>query len=351
MQNKIAVIGAGAIGSLVGGLLSRAGEDVTLIGRKAHVDAINEKGLVIEGVLGEMRVNVKATEHLDFKPDLVLLTVKTQDVEAVAHEIKPYVSGVPVVTMQNGVRSDDIAAEVLGKENIVSCVVLLAGTFLETGRVIYSSRGRFVIGSPYGFDGEQLENVAAVLNKIIPTRIIKDIRCARWTKLIVNLNNAIPAITGLSIQETGAKPELRKLSFFLMKEGVDVTKLSDINLCNLPGIPIGMLKRIFNMPVPIATLMLGFLMKYTGAVPKSMGTLPVLGSTLQSIKRGKSTEIDYLNGEIVALGKKSGKPVPYNSAIVNMVHHVEETGEFLSVDELLSGLNNELMRTDTNSLQ
>jgi tRNA A37 threonylcarbamoyladenosine dehydratase len=78
VQNKIVVIGAGAIGSLVGGLLSRAGEDVTLIGRKAHVDAINKSGLIIDGTLGEMRVNVKAKERLDFKPDLVLLTVKTK---------------------------------------------------------------------------------------------------------------------------------------------------------------------------------------------------------------------------------------------------------------------------------
>ncbi len=338
MQNKIAVIGAGAIGSLVGGLLSGAGEDVILIGRKAHVDVINKEGLVIDGTSGEMRVNVKAKERLDFTPDMVFLTVKTQDIEAAAYAIKPNVSGIPVITMQNGVRSDDIVASVLGKENMVSCVVLLASTFLEPGRVTYSSKGRLVIGAPYGFDGEQLENVAAVLNKIIPTLIVKDIHCAHWTKLIVNLNNAIPAITGLSIQEVGARPELRKLSFFLLKEGLDVTKLSDIRLCNLPGVPIGTLRKIFNMPIPIATLVLGFLMKSTGAVPGSMGTLPVFGSTLQSIKRGKNTEIDYLNGEIVALGKRLGKPTPYNAAVVNMVHQVEATGKFFTMKELLYGL-------------
>ncbi len=302
------------------------------------MDAINKKSLVIEGASGEIRVNVTTKEHLDFKPDMVFLTVKTQDVEAAAYEIKPYVSGIPVITMQNGVRSDDIAAGVLGKENIVSCVVLLASTFLEPGRVTYSSKGRLVIGAPYGFDGKRLENVAAILNKIIPTSIIKDIRCAHWTKLIVNLNNAIPAITGLSIQEVGARQELKKLSFLLLKEGLDITKLSDIRLCNLPGVPIEILKKIFSMPVPIATLVLGFLMKSTGAVPGSMRTLPVLGSTLQSIKRRKSTEIDYLNGEIVALGKKLGKPAPYNAAVVNMVRQVEATGKFLSMDELLSGL-------------
>jgi 2-dehydropantoate 2-reductase len=330
MQNKIVIIGAGAIGSLVGGLLSRAGEDVTLIGRKAHVDAINKNGLIIDGALGEMRVNVKAKVHLDFKPDLVILTVKTQDVEAAALEIKPYVSGVTVVTMQNGVRSDELVAEVLGKENIISSVVLFGSTFLEPGRVVHTHKDRLLVGLPFNHNWKKLDNITTVLNKAIPVHITKDIYCAHWTKLIVNLNNAIPAITGLSVQEIGSHPKLRKLSYYVLKEGLDITTLARIKLCNLPGVPIVILKKIFNMS-PIATMVIGYMMK-------SIGTAPVLGSTLQSIKRGKTTEIDYLNGEIVGLGKKLGIPTPYNVAVVKMVHQVEATGKFLTVDELLSGV-------------
>lgn len=338
MQNKIVVIGAGAIGSLVGGLLQRAGEDVTLIGRRAHVDAINERDLLIDGVLGTIRVNIEAQEYLDFTPDIVILAVKSQDVESAAYEIKPYVHGVPIITMQNGVRSHELVAHVLGKANILSSVVLLACTFLEPGKVTYSSKGRLVIGDPFGFNREQLERIAALFNKAIPTSIIQDIHCAHWTKLIVNLNNAIPAITELSLQEIRAQPELRRLPFFFMKEGLDVIKRSNITLCNLPGIPMEILKRIFNLPIPIAIPVLGLLMKSTGTLPKSMGNVPVLGSTLQSIKRGKSSEIDYINGEIVALGKKTGIPTPYNSIVVTMVHQVETQGKFLTLDEFLSGI-------------
>jgi 2-dehydropantoate 2-reductase len=338
MWNKIVVIGAGAIGSLVGGLLLRAGEDVTLIGRRAHVDAINERGLLIDGVPGTIRVNIKAQEHLDFTPDIVILAVKSQDVEAAAYEIRPYVHGVPIITMQNGVRSHELVANVLGRANIVSSVVLLACTFLEPGKVTYSSKGRLVIGNPFGFNRAQLERIAALLNKAIPTTLIQDIHCAHWTKLIVNLNNAIPAITELSLQEIRAQPELRSLPFYLMKEGLDIIKRSNITLCNLPGIPMDILKRIFNMPISIAVPLLGLLMKSTGTVPKSMGAVPVLGSTLQSIKRGKSTEIDYINGEIVALGKKLGIPTPYNTIIVTMVHQVETQGKFFTRDELLSNI-------------
>ncbi len=330
MQNKIAIIGAGAIGSLVGGLLSRAGEDVTLIGRKAHVDVINKNGLIIDGALGESRVNIKAKERLDFKPDLVILTMKTQDVEAAALEIKPYVSGIPILTMQNGVRSDELVAGVLGKENIISSVILFGSSFLEPGRVVHTHKGELLIGLPFNHNGEKLESIATVLNKAVPVQIAKDIQCAHWTKLIVNLNNAIPAITGLSVQEIGTQPKLRKLSYYVLKEGLDITTLAKIKLCNLPGVPIVILKKIFNMS-PIAILVIGRMMK-------SIGTAPVLGSTLQSIKRGKSTEIDYLNGEIVSLGKKLGVSTPYNGAVVKMVHQVEATGKFLTVDELITGV-------------
>ena len=101
---RVAVIGAGAIGSVIGGLLARAHEDVTLVGRRPHVDAVNRNGLRIDGALGAMQVRVKAAETLDFRPDVALLTVKTQGVAATAREVSPYVVGVPVVTMQNGVR-------------------------------------------------------------------------------------------------------------------------------------------------------------------------------------------------------------------------------------------------------
>ena len=100
---KIAIIGAGAIGSVIGGLLSKAGEDVTLIGRKPHVDAVNRNGLVLDGEAGRIVIQVNAAEDLDFKPDLALLTVKAQDVISSVRKAQPSLSGTRLVTMQNGV--------------------------------------------------------------------------------------------------------------------------------------------------------------------------------------------------------------------------------------------------------
>ncbi len=135
---KIAVVGAGAIGSLIGGLLAHAGEEVTLVGRRAHIEAIRENGLRIDGVLGPLTIPVRAAETLDFRPDLVLLAVKTQDVETVCDQAQAHIQSSTIVTLQNGVRSDDMVASRVPKEDIVSGVVMLNAQFLTPGHITYA---------------------------------------------------------------------------------------------------------------------------------------------------------------------------------------------------------------------
>jgi 2-dehydropantoate 2-reductase len=332
---KTVVIGAGAIGSVVGGLLSRAGEDVTLIGRKLHVDAINQNGLLLDGPSGKVVIRVKAAENLDLRPDLVLLAVKTQDVESSVKRIKAYISGVPLVTMQNGVRSDDIVAEALGKENIVSSVVFFNSLFLEPGKALFSTpigKTALLLGEPFGAMGNRLQKLSAFLNKALPTDISEDIRGAHWTKLLWNLNTAVPAVTGLPMQEGNQYPQIRELNINLMKEGLEVIKLAGIKTAPIPGWELSLMEKLVNMPLAEASSMM------KDAV-KSLGELSLLGSILQSIKRARSTEIDYLNGEIVNLGKNKGIPTPFNSLVVELVHQIETTRKFLTVDELAQRLN------------
>jgi 2-dehydropantoate 2-reductase len=173
--SKIAIVGAGAVGSVVGGLLARTGENVTLIARRAHAEAINTNGLGIDGVLGTFTVPVQAKEELTFRPDLVLLAVKTQDVEAACMQIKPYATDVPVVTLQNGIRSDEIAASLLGQENIVSGVVLLNASFLNPGYVTYGVKGTLLIGEAFRKNGKRVEEIATILSRAIKTEVTDNI--------------------------------------------------------------------------------------------------------------------------------------------------------------------------------
>jgi 2-dehydropantoate 2-reductase len=332
---KIAVIGAGAVGSVIGGLLSKAGEDVTLIGRKPHVNAINQNGLVLEGPSGKMVIRVKSADNLDFKPDLALLTVKTQDVESSVRKAQLFLSGAPVVTTQNGVQSDDIVAGVLGKENIISSVVIYNCEFLEPGKALYSkllSKTALLIGEPFGVKGNRLQSLLTLLNKALPTDISEDIRGAHWTKLLWNLLTAVPAVTGLSYQEGNHYPQIRELNIKLMKEGLEVIRLAGIKAAPVPSFALSLIETMAKMPLSESSSMMKNIIE-------SGGEQHTLGSILQSIKRGKSTEVDYMNGEIVNLGKKNGIPTPVNSLMVKLVHQVETTGKFLTTDQLTQRLN------------
>ncbi len=126
-----------------------------------------------------------------------------------------------------------------------------------------------------------------------------------------------------------ADVSLRRLAVGLMREGLRVIGRANIRLESLPDVSVGLTRLINWMPSGIAG-------RIAAAKLRRMTTTwPLWGSTLHSLERGRPTEIDYLNGEILELGKRYGEAMPLNSKIVEMVHQVERTGQFLSVEEIL----------------
>src|SRR5438874_4857287 len=199
MPQKVVVLGAGAIGSLVGARLHEAGADVRLIGRQDHVDAIRANGLLLKDQGKTRRVRLPATTTLADDADIILLTVKSQDVTRACREIAGVHSNATVLTMQNGVRSDGEAAGILGGDRIVGCVLNLSATYLEPGVVEQNTGALLQVGAPFPESADRVEAVLALLSPIMKTEHVPDIARARWTKLMANLNNAIMAITGLPI--------------------------------------------------------------------------------------------------------------------------------------------------------
>jgi 2-dehydropantoate 2-reductase len=117
-----------------------------------------------------------------------------------------------------------------------------------------------------------------------------------------------------------------------MREGLQAVGRAGIKLESLPEASVMLFQVLGSLPPPLAGLLLGI------SARRIQTQWPITGSTLQSLRRGRPTEIDYLNGEIVRLGEKINMPTPLNAAIVEMVHHVEQTGQFYNVSELKSHL-------------
>src|SRR2546423_7287282 len=227
---ELVVYGAGAIGSLIGSRLHEAGVSVELIGRQHQVDAIRAKGLLVKGLEGSRLVHLPGAVRLAGTPDMILLTVKSQDVQDACREIARLGSDPTVVTMQNGVRSDREAADILGRDRIVGCVLNISATYLSPGVVEQNTRELFQIGAPFPESAPRVDAVLALLSPVLRTEPVPDIARARWTKLMANLNNAIMAITGLPIGKALRHPGLTRLSIATIREGVKTAQLGGFGL-------------------------------------------------------------------------------------------------------------------------
>jgi 2-dehydropantoate 2-reductase len=328
MMARIAIIGAGAIGSVLGAFLSRANEEVTLIGESKHVNAIHQNGLHIDGVSGSFIAKVATADALNFQPDFAFLTVKTQDVLAALQANKAFLTNTPLVTFQNGVRSDEMAATLLPREQIISAVVNISASYLTPGTVTVTYPGSLVIGRPFSRRDAQLDLLVTLLQHVAPTSISANIQGVHWLKLIFNLNNAFPALLNTPLHQVYADVYLRELAARVMQEGLQTVKGAGIRLESLPEASVTLFQVLGRLPPRLAGWLLA------SSARRIQTQWPLLGSTLQSLRRGRPTEIDYLNGEIVRLGEQLRMRTPFNSTIVDMVHQVERTGQFWAVDEM-----------------
>jgi 2-dehydropantoate 2-reductase len=314
---------------LVGARLHEAGFSVQLVGRQAQADAIQANGLLVKGLEESHVAQVPTSTTINGTPDVILLTVKSQDVRDACRDIARLDSDATVVTMQNGVRSDREAAEILGRARIVGCVLNISATYLEPGVVEQNTREFFQVGAPFPESAPRVDGVLALLSPVLRAALVPDIARARWTKLMANLNNAIMAITGLPIGRALRDPGLARLSIATIREGVRTAQLGGF------GLDQSRRARTFRLmsTLPMSLSYLVFVKRLAGNFPADSTYGP---STLQSLKRGSSSELDYLNGEIVTLGKEIGRPTPYNTGLLEQGRAVFATGRHLSAEELLS---------------
>jgi 2-dehydropantoate 2-reductase len=327
---KTVIIGAGAIGNLVAGYLKLKDEDVSLVGTAASVEAIKKHGLKISGVRGNFSVKIDISARLSEKPDLAILACKTQDMQVALEENAGFLKDASVITIQNGVQADYLAAKYLPKEKIISSIVMFGATYLEPGQVVHNFEGPWVIGRIFpGGPDQELLAASLLLDKAFPAVISEDIQGMKYLKIFVNANNCLAAILGKSMQEAFADLDISRISIAIWKEGFEIINHAGINLVSLPGFPVENLTKLTAMPAQEAA-------KIFSGIMTKLSQEPLYGSVLQSIKRNRPSEIDYINGEFVAIAQRHGLSAPLNQELVRMVHQVEASKRFFSKAELIA---------------
>ncbi|TBR16039.1 ketopantoate reductase family protein [bacterium] len=325
---KIAVIGSGAIGCLVAGYLRAKVTDTTLVGHIDSVNAIKEKGLQISGVRGDFSVKIDIVEKLSYKPGLVILATKTQDLDQAIKDNLEFIKDSIVLTTQNGIQADNLVSKYVPKENVISSIVMFGSTYLETGKVVHNFEGSWIIGSMFEKNDPKVKEISEVLKDIFPVVVVDNIKGMKYLKVFVNANNCIAAILGVSMQEAFKDIDTSSISIGIWKEGLEVVKKAGISLASLPDFPLERITKLAALPtIEAAKIFSGIMM--------SLSKEPLYGSILQSIKRGRQSEIDYINGEFVRIAKENKINASLNEKLVAMVHEVEKTGKFFSKEDLL----------------
>jgi 2-dehydropantoate 2-reductase len=329
---KIAIIGAGAIGCVVAAFLTKSGEDVLIIGREDQVNVINKEGLRITGVKGEKTFKVKALTVLDQEYDLVIFTVKTQDLERAYQDNVKYLEECFILSSQNGVQADNILGAHFEREKMLSSIVMFGATYNDLGEIVYNFEGDWIVGRPFTPIDPKVHEVVAILSKAFNVIVSENISGMKWLKLFVNFNNCLPALIGQSMQETYSDMDFCRLSIMLLKEGIAIVDRADIELVSLPEFPKDRVDGLVEMPLDQAA----------GIINQTLPNLskePLYGSILQSIKREKPSEIDFINGEVTHLAHQMRIESPLNSKVVDMVHKVEQTKNFFTPDDVKKEFN------------
>lgn len=302
---KICMLGSGALGSALGGVLTEGGNEVWLIDAWAgHVDAMNSRGLTLldDGVDRTVKVRARTSPDSIGPVDLIVVLVKSYHTREAIETARAIVGpGTVVMSLQNGLGHEEILADAVGKGRVLAGKTYAGGVLLGPGHVIAGTRGKQTyIGELDGVITERATRIAETFIRAgLPTTVSANIMGTMWDKLLVNVaTGALSGITRLPYGGLYSVPEVKECALAAVAEGVSVAKALGVKL--------------------------------TSEKPEDAWALAAEGlpaefkaSMLQSIEKGAPTEVDFINGSVVRWGQRCNVPTPINKAFVACVKGIE----------------------------
>jgi 2-dehydropantoate 2-reductase len=341
---KVSVLGAGAIGSMLGGLLAHDAPDVeiVLIARGEHGRVISDRGtIILDGPWGMREVSIATSSDPTAVAgsQFVLFTVKSQDTEAAANAAAPHWGDALVVSIQNGINDHRFARHV-PPERLVMGMTATNVALVEPGRVSLQLGGATIVGPPVGSElSDQAELAAALLNRIRwPSLTFVAHRNAvgvRYNKLAINALGYASCLSASNfITESLAHRDWRNtVGLPIVRECDGVFGRAGITLERIPGVPdLPKLERLMRrMNVPIVGPAIAF------GARRLFNRRPIIFSLQQDLARRKPTEVDFVNGEIVRLAGSVGASAPASALVVRLVRELEKRGDgtFFARDDVI----------------
>jgi 2-dehydropantoate 2-reductase len=340
---RIAILGAGSLGTIAGAYIAAGGQDVELIDvYQAHVDALNQTGAQITGTT-DFQAKVKAITPDDMSGtyDLVLLLTKQLYNESVLKDLLPYLDDQSVVlSLQNGIPEEKVAS-IVGRERVIAGSVEFGATFIEPGVSKLTTEFNrfkqyaFQIGELNGETTERIQQIKSILDLVGGTHISDNLVGTKWSKLLIN--NAFSGLSAALNVEYGVvlDHDISIVSaVHIADETIKVGHANGVKFATMGGFDIESLEVQSDKDLPERIKTLRVLMESSRLLKASM---------LQDLEKQRKTEIDYING--VVPRSASGKQIstPYNDMVVRLVKQAEESQtvpDFNTNIEFFQELNN-----------
>ena len=316
---RIGVFGAGAIGCYVGGRLAAAGADVVFVGRERLRSEIAKHGLTTTDLDGAAVGVPKGTVAFETDVaalgdrDVVLVCVKSaQTAESAVRLAAVLAAGTVVVSMQNGVRNADVLREHAPKLAVLGGIVGFNVVSKGEGSFRRATSGPLVLEA--SSDPRARDLVRALAECGFEVEVAKDIRAMQWSKLVMNLNNAVSVLSDAPTRQIVLTPGYRRCLAAIVEEGLAVMRAAKIRPKRIGALPVQIFPHALRLPTPLIRVVARAQLKIDPEARSSMW---------EDLERRRATEVDYLNGEIVRLAETVGAKAPINRRVVDLVHEVE----------------------------
>ena len=339
-------MGAGALGSYVGAFLTREGEDVTFIDMwPEHVEAMRSGGLRASGSQGDFTVPVKALHITDAQSirepfDFAFVSVKSYDTEWATHFIKRHVKPEGFFASLQNCWNDPVIAGIVGEGREIGViasnieVALWEPAHVTRGGAVGRDSGHtvFRVGEPDAPPTDRVRNVAHMLDWIDAAYATDNLWGERWAKLCQNsMGNGISALSGLGTQELADDPQCRSIRIHLAKEGAQVGLALGLDVVEIGGKPARTWADADRGDA---------FEELDASLAARGGRVNWLASMAQDVAKGRHTEINYMNGHIACMGRGAGVATPYNDAVIDVMHRIDDgtlKPVASNVDQVLQG--------------
>lgn len=339
MGKRIAVVGVGALGGYVGGWLAHLGHDVTLIDMwPEHIEAIRARGLELDGVTPEEKITVTRAKTMHITElqslakgppvDIAFVAVKSYDTGWATMMIQPYLaSGGFVVSLQNCMNEERIASIVGWGKTLGVIASVISVDLHEPGRIRRtaekggSQHTVFRVGEVHGVETGRVRELVSMFSAIDSSKATTNLWGERWSKLCMNgMRNGVSASTGLTGRDCDANPAVRRFAIQLGGEAVRVGQALGYSIVNMGKIVPERLALAAEGNADALVEIENILVARTASNPRAGIQRP---SMAQDMRKGRRTEIQYINGFIAEKGKLVGVATPANEKLMAIMTRVE----------------------------